>query len=100
MGLLRKAMEKSGKTRFLIDGFPRNPENLAAWEAAAADGNVVFEFALFLDCPEEVGRGHGRGVALCFACCISLPPLMVCGIYASVDVAQKTLLVVLGASGG
>lgn len=55
VGLLRKAMEASGKSRFLIDGFPRNPENLAAWEASAAAGPpVIFDFALFLDCPEEV----------------------------------------------
>lgn len=52
--LLRMAMETSGKSRFLIDGFPRNPENLAAWEASTADGSAVVDFALFLDCPEEV----------------------------------------------
>eukprot|EP00752_Nemacystus_decipiens_P010460 g9319.t1 len=69
VGLLRKAMEASGKSRFLIDGFPRNPDNLAAWEASAAGGSpVIFDFALFLDCPEEVmtarimerGRSSGR----------------------------------------
>eukprot|EP00903_Cladosiphon_okamuranus_P011641 g10949.t1 len=69
VGLLRKAMEASGKSRFLIDGFPRNPENLAAWEASASGGSpVIFDFALFLDCPEEVmtarimerGRSSGR----------------------------------------
>ena len=64
VGLLRKAMEASGKSRFLIDGFPRNPDNLAAWEASASGGSpVIFDFALFLDCPEEVGAG-GAGVAL------------------------------------
>lgn len=58
VGLLRKAMEASGKSRFLIDGFPRNPDNLAAWEASASGGSpVIFDFALFLDCPEEVGAG-------------------------------------------
>lgn len=54
VGLLRKAMEASGKSRFLIDGFPRNPENFASWEGATSDGSVVVDFALFLDCPEEV----------------------------------------------
>ncbi|CAM9940082.1 unnamed protein product, partial [Hapterophycus canaliculatus] len=54
VGLLRKAMASSGKSRFLIDGFPRNPDNLAAWEASTAGGAVIFDFALFLDCPEEV----------------------------------------------
>jgi hypothetical protein len=29
--LLRNAMEESGKRRFLIDGFPRNLENLNVW---------------------------------------------------------------------
>lgn len=56
VGLLRKAMASSGKSRFLIDGFPRNPDNLAAWEASTAGGAVVVDFALFLDCPEEVRR--------------------------------------------
>ncbi|CAM9775259.1 unnamed protein product [Pylaiella littoralis] len=54
VGLLRKAMKASGKSRFLIDGFPRSPDNLAAWEASAAGDAVVFDLALFLDCPEEV----------------------------------------------
>lgn len=54
VGLLRKAMELSGKSRFLIDGFPRNVDNLAAWEASTAGGAVLVDFALFLDCPEEV----------------------------------------------
>ena len=47
-------MKESGKSRFLIDGFPRNPDNLAAWEKSTAGGAVVVEFAMFLDCPEEV----------------------------------------------
>ena len=54
--LIRKAMDASEMNRFLIDGFPRNLDNLEAWEASAADGSVVFDFALFLDCPEEVRR--------------------------------------------
>ena len=32
-GLLERAMTQSGKDRFLIDGFPRNEENRAAFEA-------------------------------------------------------------------
>ena len=56
VGLLRNAMAASGKSRFLIDGFPRNPDNLAAWEMSTSGGSpVIFDFALFLDCPEEVG---------------------------------------------
>ena len=30
--LLQKAMERSGNDKFLIDGFPRNEENRAAFE--------------------------------------------------------------------
>lgn len=33
--LLREAMERAraatGQTKFLVDGFPRNPENLSVW---------------------------------------------------------------------
>ena len=29
--LLKKAMEKNGAHRFLIDGFPRNMDNLDSW---------------------------------------------------------------------
>lgn len=65
VGLLRKAMKESGKSRFLIDGFPRNPENLAAWERSTAGGAVVVEFTMFLDCPEEV-RGSLERVAVEF----------------------------------
>lgn len=66
VGLLQKAMKESGKSRFLIDGFPRNPENLAAWEAAAAEaeGGIIFDFALCLDCPEEVKRIKGLSALL------------------------------------
>lgn len=39
--LLQRAMEESGNEKFLIDGFPRNEENRAAFEA------VVSLFALF-----------------------------------------------------
>jgi UMP-CMP kinase len=32
VGLLEKAMQASGKSKFLIDGFPRNEENNGSWE--------------------------------------------------------------------
>ena len=51
--LLLKAMEESGNTKFLIDGFPRNLENLRCWEKLATDLCEV-QFLLYLDCPEEV----------------------------------------------
>jgi len=49
VGLLKAAMDKSMATRFLIDGFPRDHANVAAWEKSL--GNP--EFVLAFDCPEE-----------------------------------------------
>ena len=55
--LLKNAMEKinqeSGKTKFLIDGFPRSSENSTVWEEQMNSSSHV-EFVLFLHCPEEV----------------------------------------------
>lgn len=53
VALLWKAMVRAGKPRVLIDGFPRNSENRAAWEAAM-EGKIDFQFLLLLDCPEDV----------------------------------------------
>eukprot|EP01116_Phalansterium_solitarium_P006340 TRINITY_DN1863_c0_g3_i1.p2 TRINITY_DN1863_c0_g3~~TRINITY_DN1863_c0_g3_i1.p2 ORF type:complete len:263 (-),score=71.05 TRINITY_DN1863_c0_g3_i1:143-931(-) len=53
INLLHKAMLKSGKTHFLIDGFPRNAENNDQWVAQLGD-KVDVKFVLFFDCPEEV----------------------------------------------
>ncbi|KAK9810431.1 hypothetical protein WJX72_010584 [[Myrmecia] bisecta] len=63
ISLLEKAMTESGKTKFLIDGFPRNEENRAAFEQQTG---TEPKFILFFDCPEEVmerrllGRNEGR----------------------------------------
>lgn len=52
--LIEKAMKESGKNRFLIDGFPRNQDNLDGWQRQM--GNKVKEcFVLLLSCTEEVG---------------------------------------------
>ncbi|KAK9835434.1 hypothetical protein WJX74_000070 [Apatococcus lobatus] len=62
VNLLDKAMADSGKTQFLIDGFPRNEENRAAFEKTGMEP----EFILFFNCPEAVmekrlmGRNEGR----------------------------------------
>lgn len=62
-GLLENAMNTSGKDKFLIDGFPRNDENRAAFEADTGEEPA---FVLFFNCPEEVmekrllGRNEGR----------------------------------------
>ena len=34
VNLIKKAIRSSGKNRFLIDGFPRNEENLNGWNQA------------------------------------------------------------------
>ncbi|KAJ6335116.1 hypothetical protein OIU76_007570 [Salix suchowensis] len=50
-------------TNFLIDGFPRNEENRAAFEAVT---KIEPAFVLFFDCPEEemerriLSRNEGR----------------------------------------
>lgn len=61
--LLRQAMEKSGSNRYLIDGFPRNWDNIRGWEAAMEESCHV-EGVLFLDCPEDIleTRILGRGL--------------------------------------
>ncbi|KAG6747824.1 hypothetical protein POTOM_047715 [Populus tomentosa] len=61
--LLQKAMQDSGNDKFLIDGFPRNEENRAAFEAVT---KIEPAFVLFFDCPEEemerriLSRNQGR----------------------------------------
>lgn len=63
VSLLQSAMDVSGKFQFLIDGFPRNEENRAAFEEQTG---IEPKFVLFFDCPEEVmeqrllGRNEGR----------------------------------------
>lgn len=71
--LLEEAMKKSGKSKFLIDGFPRNYDNLEGiyliarrisfwyhqmnynlgWNASMSD-KVKLLFVLFFECSEEV----------------------------------------------
>ncbi|XP_072942533.1 UMP-CMP kinase-like [Epargyreus clarus] len=62
--LLHKAMEKSGKTRFLIDGFPRNKDNLEGWERVMSDKTKLL-FVLFFECSRDkcTERCLGRGAA-------------------------------------
>ncbi|EDW98656.2 UMP-CMP kinase [Drosophila yakuba] len=60
--LLENAMKASGKSRFLIDGFPRNQDNLDGWNRQMSE-KVDFQFVLFFDCGEDVcvQRCLGRG---------------------------------------
>ncbi|XP_039070911.1 UMP-CMP kinase 3-like isoform X2 [Hibiscus syriacus] len=61
--LLEKAMLESGNDKFLIDGFPRNEENRAAFEAIT---KIEPELVLVFNCPEEemerriLNRNQGR----------------------------------------
>ncbi|QCE04638.1 UMP-CMP kinase [Vigna unguiculata] len=61
--LLQKAMKESGNDKFLIDGFPRNEENRAAFEKVTG---IEPAFVLYFDCPEEemerrlLSRNQGR----------------------------------------
>ncbi|XP_056277610.1 UMP-CMP kinase [Pseudoliparis swirei] len=72
INLLRKAMEETmqkddKKFRFLIDGFPRNEDNLTGWDTVMVDKADV-KFVLFFDCSNEVcidrclerGKSSGR----------------------------------------
>ncbi|XP_034484311.1 UMP-CMP kinase [Drosophila innubila] len=60
--LLENAMKNSGKSRFLIDGFPRNQDNLDGWNRQMSD-KTEMQFVLFFDCAEDVCvlRCLGRG---------------------------------------
>ncbi|XP_047334500.1 UMP-CMP kinase 4 isoform X2 [Impatiens glandulifera] len=61
--LLQKAMLEDANNKFLIDGFPRNEENRAAFELVTG---ISPAFVLFFDCPEAemerrlLGRNQGR----------------------------------------
>ncbi|CBJ30430.1 conserved unknown protein [Ectocarpus siliculosus] len=68
LALLRKAMETSEPhSRFLIDGFPRNRDNMEGWDEAMGDVADI-RSVLFLYCPEDVlekrllsrGKSSGR----------------------------------------
>lgn len=51
--LLRRAMEASDKDTFLIDGFPRNKDNLDGWNREMNEVSTV-KMVLFFNCSEEV----------------------------------------------
>ncbi|CAB4015031.1 UMP-CMP kinase-like [Paramuricea clavata] len=59
-------MERSPVKKFLVDGFPRNEDNLQGW-SEKMDGIVDVKCVLFFDCPEEecirriVERGKTSG---------------------------------------
>lgn len=62
--LIHKAMQNSDKTRFLVDGFPRNKDNLDGWERVMSDKTKLL-FVLFFECSPDIctERCLGRGAA-------------------------------------
>ncbi|CAH0491947.1 unnamed protein product [Peronospora farinosa] len=54
LNLLQQAMVKSGRDLFLIDGFPRNFDNLQGWQDEMAEEEYQVQGVLFYDCPENV----------------------------------------------
>lgn len=61
---MEETMQKDEKKfRFLIDGFPRNEDNLQGWNTVM-DGKADVKFVLFFDCGNEVR--HGNRKACCF----------------------------------
>lgn len=51
--LLENAMKSCGTDKFLIDGFPRNQNNLEGWNKALSE-KIQLQFVLFFDCPLEI----------------------------------------------
>jgi len=52
LGLLKRAMDQTPGSAFLIDGFPRNWDNVEGWDELMSDAADV-QCVLFLDCSEE-----------------------------------------------
>ncbi|GFT23267.1 hypothetical protein NPIL_120351 [Nephila pilipes] len=50
--LIEEAMKTSSSNKFLVDGFPRNKDNLDGWNKEMSDKSDV-RFILFIDCSEE-----------------------------------------------
>ena len=55
--------ENAAKVNFLIDGFPRNQNNLDGWNKAMGEKSNL-KFVLFFDCTEEVSIKEGKNVAI------------------------------------
>ncbi|XP_038048505.1 UMP-CMP kinase-like isoform X2 [Patiria miniata] len=53
VSLLEKAMNASSVKKFLIDGFPRNEDNLVGWKKVMDDKTDV-KFVLFFECSKGV----------------------------------------------
>ncbi|CAF4399879.1 unnamed protein product, partial [Adineta steineri] len=51
--LIENAMRKNGKKNYLIDGFPRDMENIDEWKKSMSD-KVILQCVLVFDCDEKV----------------------------------------------
>eukprot|EP00474_Spongospora_subterranea_P009356 CRZ09814.1 hypothetical protein [Spongospora subterranea] len=51
-GAIESNVKAQGAKRFLVDGFPRNKDNLDGWNKTMKEVNV--DFVLFLDCDQSV----------------------------------------------
>lgn len=66
LGLLKKAMDASPAKRFVIDGFPRNEDNLVGWNELMSEVADV-DCVLFYDVPHDellrrmLSRGETSG---------------------------------------
>jgi adenylate kinase family enzyme len=54
---MQESMEKEQKYNFLIDGFPRNEDNMSGWNEIVSDKAIV-QMVLFFDCPPAVCINH------------------------------------------
>lgn len=61
---IAQRLQETGNNKFLIDGFPRNEDNLQGWQKQMAE-KVDFLFVLFFECSQEkcVERCIKRGQA-------------------------------------
>ena len=55
--LFYQAMNKHSVKKFLIDGFPRNDDNLQGWNKVM-EGKVDIKCILFFECTEDVSVFH------------------------------------------
>lgn len=62
ISLLQRAMDESGKHKFLIDGFPRNEENRASFEKQVGAGLGLRR------CGWVTTAEAGKGVSIWVAC--------------------------------
>ncbi|XP_058449609.1 UMP-CMP kinase [Malaya genurostris] len=63
---MNKTRESTGNDKFLIDGFPRNEDNLQGWNNKMSE-KVLLQFVLFFECSEDqciqrcLKRGESSG---------------------------------------